>query len=208
MNPVNIDKAIQYVKDNSKTSFDASIELHINLDLDSNQSVRFSANLPHGTGKTKRVAVMASKKIENADIQLDEQDLVKIEKGDLKPKIDFDVFVAEPQYMAKIAKVARVLGPAGMMPNPKTGTVSDDVTKVVNEVKKGKVEVRTEPNAPIVHTVIGKRSFDNKKLVENYEEIMSLLRQNRPAKAKPEWIKTCFVNATMGPSAQVLLEGL
>lgn len=201
-----IAEALEFVKKNCNTKFDATIEIHLNLDLDNkkqDQNIRFSITLPHGTGKTKRVAVLASKKVAGADLELTESDIERLEKGGLKPKVDFDVLVAEPRFMAKLAKAAKVLGPAGVMPNPKNGTVAEDVEKAVEQVKKGKVELRMEQNAPVIHSILGKKSFDTKKLVENFEEIMSSIRQNKPNKAKPDWIKSCFVAATMSPSAQV-----
>lgn len=198
--------ALKKLKENQKEKFDATVELHINLDLDtkkSDQSVRFTTTLPHGTGKTKRVAVLASTKIPNADLELSEADLDKIEKGQIRPKVDFDVFVAETKFMPKIAKVAKILGPAGVMPNPKTGTVSDDVQKAVEQIKKGKVEVKTEKELPIIHTIIGKLSFEDKQLEENLREIISTLKQNKPAKSKPEWIKNIYIASTMGSSVKV-----
>ena len=203
-----LEEAIKEAKETSKAKFDPTIELHINLDLDkkADQSVRFTTVLPHGTGKTKRVAVMASKKITNADMELSEDDLAKIEKGTIRPKVDFDVLVAEPRFMPKLARVAKILGPAGVMPNPKTGTVTEDVEKAVEQVKKGKIEVRTEPNAAVIHTIIGKKSFDDSKLVENYNEIMNSVKANKPQKAKPNWIKSVFVSATMGKAFQVIVE--
>lgn len=206
-----VEEAIKKLQEVKKEKFDATVELHINLDLDtkkSDQNVRFSTTLPHGTGKTKKVAVLASTKIPNADLELTEDDLVKIEKGQIRPKVDFDVFVAETKFMAKIARVAKILGPAGVMPNPKTGTVSDDVQKAVEQIKKGKVEVKTEKDLPIIHTIIGKVSFDEKKLLENFKEIIGTLKQNKPSKSKPEWIKSVYLSSTMGPSLKVDLTSL
>lgn len=201
-----LEEAVSKVKTGKSGNFDATVELHINLDLDvtkSDQMVRFSTTLPHGTGKTKKVAVLASTKISNADLQLTEEDLDKIEKGQIRPKVDFDVFVAETRFMPKIAKVAKILGPAGVMPNPKTGTVSDDVQKAVEQIKKGKVEVKTEKDLPIIHTIAGKVSFEEKQLIENIKEIINTLKQSKPAKAKPEWLKNIYISSTMGPSYKV-----
>jgi large subunit ribosomal protein L1 len=197
--------AIKKVKETSKEKFDPTIEVHISLLLDkkAEQNVRFTTVLPHGTGKSIKVAVLASKKIANADLELKEDDVEKLEKGVLKPKIDFDILIAEPRYMPKLAKAARVLGPAGVMPNPKNGTVTEDVEKAVELVKKGKVEIRTEPNASNIHTIIGKKSFDDAKLVDNFNEIMSSIRANKPQKAEANFIKTVFISSTMGPSCQV-----
>lgn len=205
---MNIADAIKKVKENSKEKFDPTIEVHISLALDkkAEQNVRFTTVLPHGTGKTKKVAVFASKKIPTADLQLSEDDISKLEKGDLKPKIDFDVIIAEPRYMAKLAKAARVLGPAGVMPNPKNGTVTEDVEKAVELVKKGKVEIRTEPNATNIHTIMGKKSFDDAKLIENFNEIINSIKANKPQKASENFIKTVFIASSMGPSCQVDIE--
>lgn len=203
--------ALNEVKVNCKCKFDSTIEAHINLNIDpqkTEQSIRFTTTLPHGTGKTKKVAVMASKKVSNADLELTESDLDKITSGAIKPNVDFDVLVAEPRFMAKLAKVARVLGPAGCMPNPKTGTVTEDVAKAVEQIKKGKVEVRNEVNGKIVHTIVGKRSFDVDNLIANFNEILSTLNQNKPAKVKGDLIRSVFVTSTMSPSVQVDLNNL
>src|SRR3990167_1482041 len=185
-------EAIKKVKLLSKEKFDATVEIHINLDLDSkkqDQPVRFSLTLPNGTGKTKKVAVLASKKVTGADLELKESDIELIQKGQIKPRIDFDTLVTEPRFMPKLAKVARILGPAGVMPNPKTGTVAEDVNKAVEQIKKGKVEIRTEINAPIIHTIIGKKSFETQALKENFTEVFNSIKQNKPQKAKPDWLK-------------------
>ena len=199
-------EAIKKVKMSSKEKFDASVEVHINLDLDSKkmeQPVRFSLTLPHGTGKTKRVAVLASKKIAGADMELKESDIELIQKGQIKPKIDFDTLVTEPAFMPKLAKVAKILGPAGVMPNPKTGTVSDDPEKAVSEIKKGRLDVKTEKDLPMIHTVIGKRSFTEEQLSENFIELYNALKQNKPTKASPEWVKNIFIATSMGQSVIV-----
>ena len=201
-------EAIEFIKKNTKVKFDPTIELHINLNVDikkQDQNIRFTIVLPHGTGKTKKVAVLASKTIKNADLQLEETDILKLEKGTIKPKVDFDVLITEPRFMPKLAKAARILGPAGVMPNPKNQTVTENVEKAVEQVKKGKVEIRTEQTAPIIHTVIGKKSFETKFLAENFEEIINSLKQNKPLKAAPDYIKNCFLSSTMGASVRVTL---
>lgn len=199
-------EAINKVKMSSKEKFDASVEVHINLDLDAKkmeQPVRFSLTLPHGTGKTKKVAVLASKKVTGADLELKESDIEEIQKGQIKPKIDFDTLVTEPAFMPKLAKVAKILGPAGVMPNPKTGTVSDDPEKAVSEIKKGRLDVKTEKDLPMIHTVIGKRSFTEKQLAENFMELYKSLKQNKPVKASPEWVKSVFFATSMGQSVMI-----
>ena len=200
-----ITEALEYVKKTDKARFDSSIEVHIDCALDKSkqETVRFSLTLPHGTGKTKKIAVMASNKIAGADVELLEGDIEKIEKGELKPKVDFEVFIVEPRYMPKLAKVAKILGPAGLMPSPKNGTVTEDVTKAVEQFKKGRLEVKTEANGSVIHTIIGKKSFTTKALEENYQELVSALKANKPAKAEDTWIKTVYISATMSPSAQV-----
>src|SRR3989344_7207256 len=162
-----LEEAIEFIKKSSKTKFDPTLEVHLNLNFDKKkqeQNIRFTLVLPHGTGKTQKVAVLASKKVQNADLELSEADIEKLEKSILKPKNDFDVLIAEPKFMPKLAKAARILGPAGVMPNPKNGTVSEDVEKAVEQVKKGKVEIRTEPNGQAIHTIMGKKSFTDEAL--------------------------------------------
>jgi len=200
-----ITEAIDYVKKNDKARFDSSIEVHIDCALDKSkqETIRFSLTLPHGTGKTKKIAVMASNKIAGADLELLEGDIEKIEKGVIKPKIDFEVLIVEPRYMPKLAKVARILGPAGLMPSPKNGTVTEDVAKAVEQFKKGRLDVKTEANGSVIHTILGKKSFTTKALEENYQELISTLKANKPAKAEESWIKTIYISATMSPSAQV-----
>jgi large subunit ribosomal protein L1 len=199
-------EALNQIKNDCKTNFDSTIELHINLNLDvkkADQMIRFTTVLPNGTGKTVKVAVLASTEIKEADLNLKEEDLDLIISGKLRVGNDFDLLVAEPAFMSKIAKVARVLGPAGVMPNPKNGTVTSDVKKAVEQLKKGKIEIRTEQNFPIIHTVIGKSSFEAKQLEENLADITTSLKQNRPSKAKPDWIKSIFLSSTMGGSYQL-----
>ncbi len=200
-----IDNAIKQVKSAAKEKFDASVEVHINLELDTkknDQQVRYTTTLPHGTGKELKVAVFASTKINNADLELQESDLAKIENGQIRPRVDFDVLISEPRMMPKLAKVAKILGPAGVMPNPKSGTVAEDIAKAVESVKKGKIEIKNE-QAPIIHTIMGKVSFTEDKLKANFEEILNSLRQNRPAKAKPNWIKSIFIKSSMGKAVSV-----
>lgn len=206
-----IEEAIKRSKESKKTKFDSTIELHINLSEEQKkqeQPIRFSVTLPNGTGKTKKVAVLASKKVPNADLELLESDLEKIAKGTIRPKVDFDVLVSEPRFMPKLAQVAKILGPAGVMPNPKTGTVTENVEEAVSQVKKGKVEIRTEKDAPVIHTIIGKTSFEESALIENFKEIYNTLLQNKPAKIKSDWIKSLYVCSTMGEASSVDLASI
>lgn len=204
LNEYPIEEALKKIKAESKARFDASVEVHINLDIDPNkQGIRFSLSLPNGTGKTKKIAVLASGKVEGADLSLTEEDLHKIDQGELKPNVDFDVLITEPRYMPILAKYAKILGPAGVMPNPKNGTVIEEVSKAIAQFKKGKTEIKTEKLAPIIHTIIGKVSFDEKSLAENYKELIGSLKANKPAKATPLWIKSIFISSTMGTSVKV-----
>jgi len=202
LNLYTIDEALSKVKKSSRTKFDATIELHINLILD-NENIRFTTTPPHKIGKENIIAVLASKKIPEADLELTEDDLSKIESGEIKPAQDFDVFITEPKYMSKIAKVAKVLGPLGLMPNPKTGTVTEKVLEAVMQFKKGKVEIKTEKSQPLIHTVVGKISMDNKKIKDNIINILNALKHNKPKKFRPDWINKIYLTATMSPSFQI-----
>ena len=196
----NVEETIKKVKESAKEKFDASVEVHINLTLPKDKKIRFTTTLPEGTGKERKVAVFAAKSIASADVQLTESDIEEIKKGNLVPGKDFDVLVAEPTFMPKIAKVAAILGPAGLMPNPKSGTVTNDVESAVQKFKSGQIEVRTESSAPIIHTTIGKISWEEKKLVSNLNHLLTATRSNRPVGAKPNWIKSIYVTSSMGKS--------
>ena len=198
-------EAIQQVKELSKENFDATVEAHINLQLDvkKGQNIRYSLTLPKGTGKTKKVAVISSKTVPNADLQLSIEDIDKIISGKIQAKQDFDIIVCEPRYMANLAKAARVLGPAGLMPNPKTGTVTENVEEAVQNIKQGQVQIKTEKDVAIIHTIIGKVSFTDEDLMANFISIISSLKQNKPQKAKPNWIKNAYICSSMGQSIDV-----
>jgi large subunit ribosomal protein L1 len=198
-----IKEAIKEIKAKSKEKFSASVEAHINLDLDKSQTVRYTTTLPHGTGKTKRIAVFASGNVEGADLHLSESDILRIEKGELVAGKDFDVLITEPKFMPKIAKVAGILGPVGAMPNPKSGTVTDNIEVAVKNFKLGQMEIRTEASAPIIHTIIGKVDWENEKLEENLAKLVTTLRQNKPAKAKPTFLKSVFIKTTMGKAIEI-----
>lgn len=203
-----IDDALKQLKDLASAKFDETVEIHVFLGIDAkkpDQAVRGVVNLPHGTGKTKRIIVFAEgakaqeAKTAGADIVGGEELVASIKQTE---KIDFDVAVATPDMMKKMAPIAKVLGPKGLMPSPKTETVTMDIAKIVGELKKGKAEFRTDDSGN-VHIAIGKISFDAEKLKQNLTEFLTALKNSRPASAKGEFIKTVSVSSTMGPAMKV-----
>ncbi|MBS4210528.1 50S ribosomal protein L1 [Bacillus sp. FJAT-50079] len=202
-----INEAIELVKKTDYAKFDATVEAAFRLGVDpkkADQQIRGAVVLPNGTGKTQRVLVFAKgeklKEAEaaGADYVGDSEYINKINQG----WFDFDVIVATPDMMGEVGKLGRVLGPKGLMPNPKTGTVTFDVTKAVNEIKAGKVEYRLD-KAGIIHVPIGKISFDDNKLVENFSTVMDTLVKAKPAAAKGTFMKSVTVTSTMGPGVKV-----
>ncbi len=191
----------------SPVKFDASLEAHVRLGVDprqADQNIRTTLVLPNGNGKTVRVAVFApldvakAAKAAGADIAEDEEFLKRLEKGE----IEFDVLISTPQYMPKLGKFARLLGPKGLMPNPKAGTVTADVEKAVKEAKAGKVEYRVDKQA-IVHIGLGKVSFGADKLLENAEAFFDSLKAQKPTSLKGSYVKSVYLTTSMGPSIQI-----
>ncbi len=183
------------------TKFDASVELHINLGVDprhADQNIRDNLVLPAGTGKNVRVAVFADEKVEGADIAGVEEITKQLDKG----QMNFDILIATPTNMAKLGKYARALGPRGLMPNPKSGTVTTDVAKAVAEAKAGRVEYRVDSTG-IVHMAIGKVSFGAAKLEENARAVLTSIKGNKPNSVKGNYIKAIHLATTMGPSIVV-----
>jgi len=202
-----IDEAMALAKEVNIANFDSSVDLHIRLGVDprkADQGIRGTVTLPHGTGKTKRVLVLCTpdKEQEALDAGADYaglDDLVqKIQGGWL----DFDVVVAMPQTMAKLGRLGRVLGPRGLMPNPKSGTVTPDVGKAVSEVKKGKVAFRVDKFG-IIHTSIGRVSFSADKLVDNAKEMIHTIVKMKPSSVKGVYMKGVSVAPTMGPGVKI-----
>lgn len=200
-------EALELAAKTSPVKFDASVEAHVRLGVDprqADQNIRTTIVLPNGNGKTVRVAVFAPldvckvAKAAGADIAEDEEFLKQLEKG----VIDFDVLISTPQYMPKLGKFARLLGPKGLMPNPKAGTVTMDVEKAVHESKAGKVEYRVDKQA-IVHIGLGKVSFGTDKLLENANVFFDSLKAQKPASLKGTYVKSVFITTTMGPSIVV-----
>lgn len=202
-----LSNALELAAKTNPSKFDASVEVHVRLGVDpkqADQNIRATVSLPNGTGKTIRVAVFAPEsdhaaaKKAGADIIGDEEFLKQLDKED----INFDILIATPQYMPKLGKYARLLGPRGLMPNPKSGSVATDVAKAVSEAKAGKVEYRVDKQS-IVHLSIGKVSFDAKKLEENARAFFESLRSQKPTSLKGVYVKSTSISTTQGPSIKV-----
>ena len=200
-------EALELAIKTNPAKFDASLEAHVRLGVDprqADQNIRTTIVLPNGNGKTVHVAVFApldvckAAKAAGADIAEDEEFLKQLEKG----TIDFDILISTPAYMPKLGKFARLLGPKGLMPNPKAGTVTMDVEKAVKESKAGKVEYRVDKQA-IVHIGLGKVSFGADKLLANAEAFFDSLKAQKPASLKGTYVKSVFITTTMGPSIAV-----
>ena len=201
-------EAIEIIEKMPKTKFDQTVELHVKLGVDSkhaDQQVRGTVVLPNGTGKTQRVLVFAKgpkaeeAKAAGADFVGGEELIPKIQKENW---FDYDVVVATPDMMGVVGRLGKVLGPKGLMPNPKSGTVTMDVTKAINEIKSGKVEYRLDKNN-IIHLGFGKVSFGAEKLLENYDVIIAAIIRAKPAAAKGQYIKSTAIATTMGPGLYV-----
>ena len=203
-----IKEALDVIEKMPKTKFDQTVELHVKLGVDSkhaDQQVRGTVVLPNGTGKTQKVLVFAKgPKAEEAekagaDFVGAEELIPKIEKENW---FDYDVIVATPDMMGVVGRLGKVLGPKGLMPNPKSGTVTMDVTKAINEIKSGKVEYRLD-KTNIIHLGFGKVSFGADKLAENYDAIMGAIIKAKPAAAKGQYIKSVSISTTMGPGMYI-----
>ncbi len=202
------EEAIDLVKKTSTTKFDSSVELALSLNLDTkkaDQQLRGTICLPNGTGKTKKILVIAkgpkAEEARNAgaDYVGDMDYLEKIEKENW---FDFDTLIATPDMMPQLGKLGKILGPKGLMPNPKTGTVTMDIKKAVEEVKQGRIEYRTDSYGN-VHTIIGKVSFTEKQLLENLEAFVSLILRTKPSVVKGTYVKNISVSTTMGPGIKI-----
>ena len=202
------EEAIKLVKETSTTKFDSTVEVAFNLNLDTkkaDQQLRGSMVLPNGTGKSKRVLVIAkgeaaeAAKSAGADFVGDVDMIDKIQNENW---FDYDVIVATPDMMAQLGKIGRVLGPKGLMPNPKTGTVTMDTAKAVTDIKKGMVEYKTDSYGN-VHTVIGKVSFEDSKLLENLQYVVSTIAKAKPTAVKGKYIVNISISSTMGPGIKL-----
>lgn len=202
-------EAVKVLLETAKAKFDETIELHVRLGVDprqADQQVRGVLVLPHGTGKTKRVLVIAkgakadAAQAAGADYVGAEELIAKIQNENW---FDFDVMITTPDMMGMVGRIGRVLGPKGLMPNPKSGTVTMDVEKAIAEVKAGKVEYRLDKTA-IIHCPIGKKSFGAEKLTENYTALMDAIIKAKPAAAKGTYLKSVTLASTMGPGVKVI----
>ena len=201
-------EAIELATKTSTVKFDATVEIHVRLGVDpkqADQNIRDNLVLPAGTGKTVRVAVFADEDVASeakkagADVAGSDDLLAQLDKG----TIDFDVLVATPNVMARLSKYARILGPKGLMPNPKSGTVTTDVKKAVQQAKAGRVEYRVDSTG-IVHIGVGKVSFGTSKLNDNLQAVIASLKQNKPASVKGTYVRSIALTTSMGPSIKVL----
>jgi large subunit ribosomal protein L1 len=200
-------EAVKFLKENKTSKFDESLEVHIRTGIDvkkSDQQIRGTVSLPHGTGKTQRIAVITSTsqkeaKEAGAEIVAGEEFLEKIKAG----KIEFDILVATPEMMPKLASVAKVLGPKGLMPNPKTETVTTKVKETVESLKKGKAAFKND-NSGNIHQAVGKTSFEDDKLVENIKAFIEAVEKAKPAAAKGKLIKGIVLSSTMGVGIKVV----
>ena len=202
-------EAVDVILETAKAKFDETIELHVRLGVDprqADQQVRGVLVLPHGTGKTKRVLVIAkgakadAAQAAGADYVGAEELIAKIQNENW---FDFDVMITTPDMRGMVGRIGRVLGPKGLMPNPKSGTVTMDVEKAIKEVKAGKVEYRLDKTA-IIHCPIGKKSFGKEKLVENYTALIDAIVKAKPAAAKGTYLKSVVLASTMGPGVKVV----
>ncbi|HEV7454782.1 MAG TPA: 50S ribosomal protein L1 [Candidatus Saccharimonadales bacterium] len=196
-----LNEALELAVKTNPSKFDASVELHINLNVDprhADQNIRDNLVLPAGTGKIVRIAVLDDTKVDGVDLSGVEKVLSELEKGN----INFDILIATPANMPKLGKFARVLGPRGLMPNPKSGTVTTDVAKAVAEAKAGRVEYRVDTTG-IVHVAVGKVSFGAKKLEENARALFASVKGNKPQSVKGTYVKAIHMATTMGPSITI-----
>ncbi len=202
-----VEEAADLVKQTAKAKFDESVEIHIRLGIDPKQSdqiVRGTILLPNGIGKTRKVAVIAKgeKQLEAEKAGADKAGSTEIIEEITKGVLDFDVLVATPDCMKDLSKVAKILGPKGLMPNPKAGTVTFDIENTVKDLKKGRLEYKND-SFGIIHCSVGKASFEKDKLVENIKALVSAVVKAKPSAAKGQYVKSISVSSTMGPGIYI-----
>lgn len=205
-----VEDAVSLVKELSNAKFDETVEVAMNMNLDTkkaDQQLRGAIVLPNGTGKSQKVLVLAKGDQAKAAVQVGADyvgDVDMIEKIEKESWFDYDVIIATPEMMPMLGKIGKILGPKGLMPNPKTGTVTLDVAKAVEDTKKGKVEYRTDSFGNI-HGIVGKVSFDNDKLIENLNAFVSAIVKVKPTTVKGNYIKNISISSTMGPGLKISL---
>ena len=203
-----LEEAVKLVKETANAKFDSSIEIAMNLNLDTkknDQQLRGAVVLPHGTGKSKKILVLAKGDAAKAAKEAGADfvgDLDMIQKIEQENWFDFDVIIATPEMMPSLGKIGKLLGPKGLMPNPKTGTVTMDTAKAVEETKKGKVNYRTDSFGN-VHALVGKASFDDTKLVENINTFVEVIKKVKPSTVKGAYVKNISISSTMGPGVKL-----
>ena len=206
--PAGAEEALQLIKKAPAVKFDQAVEVHIRLNFDAksaDQQVRSTVNLPGGTGKSVRVAVIAKgEKVKEArdagaDFSGSEELIAKIGDGFL----DFDKLVSTPDMMAALSKLGKLLGPKGLMPNPKDGTVTSDLSKIVKELKAGKVSFRSDKDGGVVHMAIGKLSFDDSRILKNLAAVVDQVQKTKPASVKGNYIRSIYLSSTMGPGIRL-----
>ena len=201
-----LEEAIKLIKETSTVKFDASVEIHVHLGIDTkkgDQIIRSTVSLPHGTGKEKKIAAF-TEKVEEAKkagaVLAGADDLIaKIKKTG---KCDFDVAVATPDMMPKIAKIAKILGQKGLMPNPKSGTIGPNIVKIIEELKKGKETFKNDDSGN-VHLLVGKVSFDDVKIIENIQTFIEAIKKAKPSSLKGTYIKSIVLSSSMGPGVKI-----
>ena len=207
------EEAVKLVKETSNSKFDGTVEVAMNLNLDTkknDQQLRGAVVLPHGTGKSKTILVLAKGDQAKAAREAGAEfvgDMDMIEKIEKEQWFDYDVIIATPEMMPMLGKIGKLLGPKGLMPNPKTGTVTMDTAKAVEETKKGKVNYRTDSFGN-VHGIFGKASFENVKLVENLKAFIEVILKAKPTTAKGNYVKNISISSTMGPGIKIDLSSL
>lgn len=202
-----LDEAVSVLKETGNTKFDSGVEIHVKTGIDvkqSDQNVRGTVSLPHGTGKKQKIAAITAKpdiaKKAGAEIAGGEEFIKEIQAG----KIDFDVLVVEPAFMPKLAPVAKILGPRGLMPSPKNGTVTDNVSKAIEELAKGKVSFKNDDTGNI-HLLVGRVSFEDAKLKDNIKAAYDAIKNSRPSTSKGTFLVSVYLSTTMGPGIRVSL---
>lgn len=201
-------EAVKLIRKALHAKFTETLECHVNLGIDtknSDQRVRFTTSLPNGIGKSVKVLVIsASDKGKDGNVLWrDSKAIEEIVSGKLKPDIDFNVIIADPAMMKELGKAARLLGPKGLMPSPKTGTITDKPEKVIEDLAKGQVEIKSQPSHAVLHQIVGNFSFKDEQLVENIDHLLTELQKNSPSKMKKKLVQRVFLTSSMGPSIRV-----